>query len=375
MLHYNNKPSNSSGKNSIVVPLPKKEIPHDASDMRPLSLLPLPGKIMERIIARRLMSYLENNSILSDCQYGFRPKRSTMTSMSALLNDIYININNYKPTYTIFLDSKKAFDTVSHPILITKLEELGLSTACTVWLSSYLSGRIQKVILNGQVSPGKPISYGVPQRSVLGPILFSIYINNLPKICGTGIQMYADDTVLYSTDPIKLQESLDATLKWCGHIVLTINTLKTKWMMIGVTNRTWNQNVKFIANNNQLEYVKYFAVHFDPLLNYSIHRQKLMNHVQMKLNYFAQIRCFLNNEAALLIYKTTILPLIEYADYIIDQNNQLQNLQNRGLRIALNQHIKRYDERMTTEEMHRAARIYQNCVIVENYICYNMHLI
>ena len=87
-----------------------------------------------------------------------------------------------------------------------------------------------------------------------------------------------------------------------------------------------------------------------------------MNHVQMKLNYFANIRCFLNNEAALLIYKTTILPLIEYADYIIDQhikyvNNQLQNLQNRGLRIALNQHIKRYDERITTEEMHRAARI------------------
>ena len=107
---------------------------------------------------------------------------------------------------------------------------------------------------------------------------------------------------------------------------------------------------------------KYLGVHFDPSLNYSIHRQKLMNHVQMKLNYFAKIRCFLNNEAALLIYKTTILPLIEYADYYIDQNikyvnNQLQNLQNRGLRIALNQHIKRYDERMTTEEMHRAARI------------------
>ena len=78
------------------------------------------------------MSYLENNSILSYCQYGFRPKRSTMTSMSALLNDIYININNSKPTYTIFLDLQKAFDTVSHPILITKLEELGLSTAFTV---------------------------------------------------------------------------------------------------------------------------------------------------------------------------------------------------------------------------------------------------
>ena len=219
-------------KNSIVVPLPKKEIPYDASDMRPISLLPLPGEIMERIMARRLMSYLENNSILSDCQYGFRPKRSTMTSMSALLNDIYININNSKPTYTIFLDMKKAFNTVSHPILITKLEELGLSTAFTVWLSSYLSGRIQKVILNGQVSSGKPIFYGVPQGSVLGPILFSIYINNLPKICGTGIQMYADDTVLYSTDPIKLQESLGATLKWCGQNVLTINTQMDGWIKL-----------------------------------------------------------------------------------------------------------------------------------------------
>ena len=139
------------------------------------------------------------------------PKRSTMTSRSALLNDIYININNSKPTYTIFLDLKKAFDSFP-PHSDYKLEELGLSTAFTVWLSSYLSGRIQKVILNGQVSSGKPISYGVPQGSVLGPILFSIYINNLPKICGNGIQMYADDTVLYSTDPIKLQKSLDATL-------------------------------------------------------------------------------------------------------------------------------------------------------------------
>ena len=123
-------------------------------------------------MSKRLSCYLDEKAILSPKQHGFRKGKSTQSSISALLCDVYDNINRSLPTFLVFLDMKKAFDIVSHSIILDKVKEIGLGTRTIKWFSSYLGNRTQKVNLEGVMSTEKLITYGVPQGSVLGPLLF-----------------------------------------------------------------------------------------------------------------------------------------------------------------------------------------------------------
>ena len=170
-----------SWKAATVVPLHKKANSLDVNDLRPISLLPLPGKIMEKIICNRLQNYMQEQDLLCPFQHGYRKNHSTQTAIGKHLSTIVFNTINNSPTYCLYLDYKKAFDTISHKIMLKKLAALGLSDLTCQWFKSYLVNRKQCTIANDCVSPFKNISYGVPQGSVLGPVLFSIYINSLPK--------------------------------------------------------------------------------------------------------------------------------------------------------------------------------------------------
>ena len=185
-----------SWKKGTVVPLPKKDNVTQVTDLRPISLLPLPGKHLERLLCDRLVRFLEMNNILVPAQHGFRKGRSTISAINALLNDVYNNRNNTSPTYLVFLDLTKAFDSLSHELLLSKLKETGISIEFCKWMESYIANRVQRVKLNNSVSPYTAIKYRVPQGSVLGPILFSIYIINLGLLLDN-IQIYADDAVIY----------------------------------------------------------------------------------------------------------------------------------------------------------------------------------
>ena len=132
--------------------------------------------------------------ILVPAQHGFRKGRSTISAITALLNDVYDNRNNTSPAYLVFLDLTKAFDSVSHELLLSKLNETGISIEFCKWMESYLANRVHRVKLNNSASPYTAIKYGVPQGSVLGPILFSIYINNLGFLLDD-IQIYADANI------------------------------------------------------------------------------------------------------------------------------------------------------------------------------------
>ena len=356
-------------KLSSIVPLPKITNPTNASDLRPVALTPLPGKLLEKLICKRLQNWLEINNILTETQHGFRKGRSTISAIVSLLNDIYlyININNNKNPSIIFLDLKKAFDTVSHEKLIGKLHLLGLDIEIINWFKSYLGGRRQCVVLNNKTSTVLPITYGVPQGSILGPILFSLYINEIPSKINCGIVLYADDTVIYHDDVNVLQHNLTLFSDWCDDNLLTINVKKSQWMQLKVHKIDDRYQRGFKIKDQSLEEVKvykYLGIHLDNQLNFQQHHKLLTRNINLKVAHFKRIRNLVTVEAATLIYKCTILPAIEYADFILDQgiayiNKSLQKIQNLCLLIIYNQHVIKFDQRDSTEVLHRRAGIFR----------------
>ena len=353
-------------KYSTVIPLSKVTNPKTASDMRPISLLPLPGKILEHIISKRLKNYLDTNMILMVKQYGFRKKKSTLSAIVELLDKVYVNINSLMDTYIVYLDLKKAFDTVSHKLLKQKLQNIGLDLNTISWFDSYLTDRQQQTRMNNYCSEYLPVTYGVPQGSVLGSTLFVIYINEIAVNVNCDMILYADDTVLFSHDPVLLQNELSKVYDWCNENLLTINCKKSQWMRTNIIKKT-EPDIDFKLKNVSLERVKeykYLGLLIDSGLSFVPHRDNLISRVNLKIVFFRKIRKFVTTEAAALIYKATILPILEYADFFFDYNIQyindkFQTIQNQALYTVYGQHYLPYDMKESTERIHRRCNLFR----------------
>jgi len=186
-------------KFSLIKPIYKSGVKSSPSNYRPISLLPVLSKIFENVIYNRLFDHLHSNVIMKEHQHGFRSEMSTENASYMLLNEILTALNNKKIVGGIFCDLHKAFDCISHAILLEKMKFYGLSGKFYNLIKSYLDGRYKNVVLNhnkGTESTWEKIGQGVPQGSILGPILFLIYINDLPNLASTGtkILLYVDDT-------------------------------------------------------------------------------------------------------------------------------------------------------------------------------------
>jgi hypothetical protein len=220
-----------------VKPLHKGGNHVSPSNYRPISLLPVCSKILEKCVQEQLSSYLHQNDLLFPYQSGFRPNHSTQTLLLHCLDDWYKALDRKQYVGVVFLDISKAFDTVDHNLLLTKLSQLGLSSSATSWFQSYLSNRSQVTRVADSFSmPGFPTS-GVPQGSVLGPSLFSAFINDLPSVLPSdSVVLFADDTAIYiiSSNLSTLQSSLQLCLSlatlWIAKNGLKLNTSKTKLM-------------------------------------------------------------------------------------------------------------------------------------------------
>ena len=181
-----------------VIGLHKGGSTEELNNFRPISLLSIFDKIMEKIMHKKLYNFLEEHKILYEKQFGFRKKNSTAHSLIEITEKIKDSIDNGKFGCGIFIDLKKAFDTVNHKILIRKLEHYGIRGSILKWFESYLTDRKQYVFFNGVSSDTKLITCGVPQGSVLGPLLFLLYINDLPNISDKlNFFLFADDTNIY----------------------------------------------------------------------------------------------------------------------------------------------------------------------------------
>ena len=360
-------------KAGTVVPLPKKPNSLEVSDLRPISLLPLPGKIMEKIVCSRLQHYMNECDLLSPRQHGYREGHSTQTAIREHLQNIIENTINNKPTISLYLDYKKAFDTVSHSKLIRKLSLLGLSENSISWFKSYLHQRKQKTIANNTLSTEKTITYGVPQGSVLGPVLFSIYINSLPKIYDFDITLYADDAVISLSCPIRMQHAINLISQWCVRNCLTVNEKKTKWMFYNNFQRI---NPIFTLNGAILEKVDsftYLGLTLDPELKFIQHRVNTVRNIRNKIVQSARARVFINIPTSLTIYKTMTLPSFDYVDYVWDRGNigestELQSLQNKALRMV-------YKVKLEAHPLYNTVQLHEKSECLFLHVRRDIHLL
>ena len=337
-----------------VTPLPKAGNSNLVSNYRPISLLPLLSKLIEKIIHKRIYTYLDNNSLLDHRQGGFRPEYSTAKTCSHFVNDLYTAMNNNKFTIAVFIDAMKAFDTVNHSILLKKMYKLGIKGKILDWVKNYLTERYQRTIANNIISKEKLITCGVPQGSVLGPLLFIIYINDISKaINNSKVSLYADDTVIYishsdyMTAVHLIQNDLAGVHAWCDSNKLTINCKKTKFCLYGmrsIIRKGKMLDITLSLNNQILEQVcsyKYLGLILDEHLNYNKHIKEMNKLVAHKLYLMSKIRKYITEIACINIFKTMVLSLIEYCDIIYAGTSQgnLSNIDNlfyRGLRICVN---------------------------------------
>lgn len=231
-------------KHAIVTPLSKVPRATDLVHLRPISILPAMSKLLEKIVSQQLQNYLHGNNILPPLQSGFRKHYSTATALSRITGDIAKAIDASKVTFLVLLDYSKAFEVVDHDLLVSKLMYYGCSGSALQWFINYLDSRVQQVKFSGVLSSELTVSRGVPQGSILGPLLFSIFTADLPNvILKSRYHLYADDTQIYvSCRPCDVDAAIaDLNLdlshiyRWSCDNGLILNSAKTVAMCLGTS--------------------------------------------------------------------------------------------------------------------------------------------
>lgn len=342
-------------KQALVVPIPKGRGSKLVSNIRPISLLPVTGKILEKIMLARMQPYLLSNGLICTEQSGFRKNFGTFDPITELFSFVNRSFNERKMTLCIYIDMAKAFNCLDCNILAQKLYDLGFEGTFYNLLKSYLTEREQAVNFNGELSEMNSLSFGVAQGSILGPQMFSLYMNDLPKFFKhMTVRMYADDTIFFcDIDDTKnlanqidlINGELEVLMDWCKYNRVTINVDKTKCMLFASTARKIssafpNGLPPLYLAQTQLNYVtsyRYLGIDLDSQLTMGLHVQNVINRVKPLLYQLGKLRYFINESTALCIYKSFILPNLEIGNYLLDgvvsnQTKKLQKVQNQALR-------------------------------------------
>ena len=340
----------SDWKIAKVSPLFKSGDLTDANNYRPISVLPTIARVFERLIFDQLYTYVNENNFLYTYQSGFRPLHSTLTALLDITNEWCFNIDKGMVNGVLFLDLKKAFDTVDHVILLTKLRYYGVETDTINWFTSYLQNRQQVCYANGITSSIDYITCGVPQGSILGPLLFLIYINDISKCLDYGVaRLFADDTNLtfsgcsFPALQNKMSKDLKGIASWLSANRLTLNVLKTDFMVIGSRQRvaSLEEDIALSLLGTELEKVnsvKCLGVDIDEYLTWDNHMLSIRKKVTRNLGVLRRVKPFLKTENLIVIYRSIIEPYFTYCCIVWDSISEtqianLQKLQNRAARI------------------------------------------
>ena len=323
-------------KDAVVTPIHKGGLKSDPQNYRPVSLLSQILKVLEKVIAVKIVSYLEDNNILNKNQHGFRKFRSCLSQLIEHYDNILQAVSEGKNVDIIYLDYKKAFNVVDHHILFRKLKSRGITGNIGKWIANFISDRKQSVAVNQKLSRSEPVSSGVPQGSVLGPILFLVMISDIDdEVINSTVSSFADDTkvshiIQLRQDCLDLQSSLETIYDWSNTNNLQFNELKFKAMRYGVNEDTMDYEYKTptgntIPNENT---VKDLGILQSNNLQFSEQIETIASKCRSLSGWI--LRTFITRETTsmLKLFNSLLLPKIDYCSQLWSphQTNELNKL-------------------------------------------------
>jgi len=368
-----------------VIPVPKKKEPSVLEDFRPISLLPLFSKVFERFLASQIIKHLETHKLLTENQSGFRAKHSCATAMLKIIDDIRERYDKGEITIRVLLDFSKAFDSIDFKLLLIKLEKyFGFDKYALELMRSYLFGRCQRVKVNEKSSALESINSGVPQGSILGPILFAIFINDIVSCCkNVSIHLYADDAQVYLSRPLgltedlvyRINEDLEKISIWARDNCLKLNASKTQALPISHSQIDVDSLPAVCLNNVSIDYE-----HCVTSLGFKLNRRlDCSDHINYSvLKMYATLRSlwvsahFIPIATKLKLIKALLVPIMAYGAQVYGSvdgacKQKLQYLLNNAARYVFN---KRKFDRISTYSIQIL-----NCDIYNYFKKSNLHFI
>ena len=336
----------------------KKGVKKMPNNYRPVSLTCICCKLLESIFRDVLIDHMKNNKLFSKSQFGFIGGRSTVLQLLTVLDRWTEILDQGGIIDVIYLDFMKAFDKVPHKRLIEKIKSYGIGQHITNWIQDFLHGRKHRVCVNGKFSSWAPVTSGIPQGSVLGPLLFVLYINDLPKDIISDIYLFADDTKIFTQvtnmeDAAKLQDDLTKLQEWSDRWLLKFHPGKCKVVDIGMRDRI---SYNYYLDNTELEHSeveKDLGVHIDNRLKFDTHMGTKINKANNVLGAIRRSFSYLDNTVLLRLYTSLVRPHLEYANpvwnprYKKDIRN-IENVQKRATKMIPTLRDLPYKDRLKT---------------------------
>ncbi len=338
-----------------VTPIFKKGDRKLPGNYRPISLTSVVCKLLESIIRDKIVKHLELHNLIRDSQHGFRNKRSCLTNLLEFYNKLFHMHDQSKTLDIIYLDFKKAFDKVPHNKLLTKIKALGITGNIYGWIEDWLRDRKQRVVVNGEKSSWTPVSSGVPQGSVLGPILFLIYINDIDIGINSPISKFADDTkigrpVTDNKDRQNLQNDLDTISKWSEKWQMPFNTSKCQLLQIGSANKKYTYKMK--GNNiESVTQTRDLGVIISNNLKFSQQCNEVALRANRMLGFIKRNFVFKSKDIIIPLYQSLVRPHLEYAVQFWSPHLQkdilkLEAVQRRATKLIPSLRQKSYNDRL-----------------------------
>lgn len=374
-----------------ILPLPKKTSPEDLSDLRPISILCVLSKLFEKILSMQMRLHISHNQILPSCQSGFRPHHSCISALAKVTDDILNAIDNSKLCALVLLDYSKAFDKINHKMLLSILHYSGFSGNSLRILSNYLENRKQCVIINQSRSDCLQLLNGVPQGSILGPLLFILYTSLFPKcLKHASAHLYADDSQIYLPfhesqldNSIKLlNDDINRLSQLSNKYGITINPKKTVAMLFGpkAARMRCRNKIKISINGETIpvkDSARNLGVIYDSSLKFTEHVTHILRKSYANLKIIYSNKAILTKQTKTLLCDALVLSHANYADVIygpalrlIDQN-RLQKLQNSCVRFITcakrRDHVTEYCRQIGWLKM-KERRILHSCCFIRKIL-------
>ena len=336
----------SRWKSANVCGIFKKGKKSDPSNYRPISLTCIASKVLEHIVHSHVMKHFDYHNVLTDCQHGFRSKRSTELQIILTIHDIASSLQQNKSIHAAVLDFTKAFDKVPHQRLLKKLEHYGIRGNLLSWMESFLTKRVQTVVCEGATSSASPVTSGVPQGTVLGPLLFLTYINDLPNGLTSKVKLFADDTLLYGmvvddSDCDKLQDDLSKLEHWQHLWQMEFNPSKCNIICISTKQKPPKRKYTFCGSVlEQVDSTSYLGITINSKLKWSHHISSISSNASKSLGLIRRNLWNCPRKVRETAYTSIVRPKLEYASaswdpYYKKDVSTLEKVQRKAARFCL----------------------------------------